>query len=446
MTAARDNPEQRPEPWFVTDAEIVREFQRRGLTGRDAKMAVAALEKQPGWPFRHRNLMERRIGMYPKIADAPGLRWRQRKGGVLVALWIARLNMVKRGYRPETQELWRGRADELDDIDAVRIQAECIRLQDEMSHFLSGGHRMPTFFDGTIGALVDFYQGDKDSPYHKLRYASRRSYDQVLRTIKAKVGARHLASITFRDLNSWYEKARWPKGEDGPDQPYSGHFFMTAVRFLVKFGIVAELYKPDETNHCLRLSTILSKMEFEKGTPRTLHLDREMAERVIAEAHRQGRPSIALAQAFAPKPAVKRKPLTKAQRKKLLADWNGCCCICEDKIRDGEPWQDEHIIALHHGGGNEWTNRGPAHVRCALGKNKTDAKISAKGRRLRGETCAKPRGRPIQNRGFQKRTTAYVWATRKFSHPSRRGMAERAERADVGNDGRLLARYVRGRL
>lgn len=40
------------EPWFVTDAEIVQEFHRRGLTIRDAKIAVAALEKLPGWPFR----------------------------------------------------------------------------------------------------------------------------------------------------------------------------------------------------------------------------------------------------------------------------------------------------------------------------------------------------------------------------------------------------------
>lgn len=40
------------EPWFLTDSEIVREFQRRGLTLRDARMAVAALEKMQGWPFR----------------------------------------------------------------------------------------------------------------------------------------------------------------------------------------------------------------------------------------------------------------------------------------------------------------------------------------------------------------------------------------------------------
>lgn len=82
--------------------------------------------------------------------------------------------------------------------------------------------------------------------------------------------------------------------------------------------------------------------------------------------------------------AIKRKPLTKKQRDKLFHEYNGICCLCEKQIIG--KWRDEHINALHLGGSNEWKNRGPAHIHCALEKDKRDAKLIAKGRRLRGET------------------------------------------------------------
>lgn len=234
--------------------------------------------------------------MKPKIENAPGLRWRQRKSGIWVALWIARPDIVRRGFRPETQELWRG--SELDELETVRIQGECIRLQDEMRRYLTNGHRLPTQFDGTFGSLIEFYQGDKDSPYHKLRHHSRKAYDGTLKRIRKLIGDRNLSNVTFRDLKGWYEKARWPQGDDGPDHAYGAHFFMTVIRFLVKFGSVAELYGPDEKDHCLRLSTILKEMEFEGGRPRWQHLDRDMAGKIITEAPKHGRPSVALAQAL----------------------------------------------------------------------------------------------------------------------------------------------------
>src|SRR5262249_26237990 len=43
----------------------------------------------------------------PKIDNAPGLKWRPRKGG-WEARWRAREDLVKRGYEPKIQRLWAG--------------------------------------------------------------------------------------------------------------------------------------------------------------------------------------------------------------------------------------------------------------------------------------------------------------------------------------------------
>jgi 5-methylcytosine-specific restriction protein A len=85
-----------------------------------------------------------------------------------------------------------------------------------------------------------------------------------------------------------------------------------------------------------------------------------------------------------PVDAIKRRPLSKSQRDELFQERQGICYLCKKPIIG--KWRDEHIIALHLGGTNEWENRAPVHVHCALAKNKKDMKLIAKGRRLRGET------------------------------------------------------------
>jgi len=77
-----------------------------------------------------------------------------------------------------------------------------------------------------------------------------------------------------------------------------------------------------------------------------------------------------------------RKPLTKAQRVKLFFERDGECCICKGKIAVGEKWIDEHIKPLAMGGGNEWENRGCAHIPCAKGKTKTDIGQISKAKRV----------------------------------------------------------------
>ncbi len=61
-----------------------------------------------------------------------------------------------------------------------------------------------------------------------------------------------------------------------------------------------------------------------------------------------------------------RKPLTPTQRLKLFEDERGLCCICGLKIVG--KFIDEHKRALGLAGGNERSNRGVAHPKCAAVK------------------------------------------------------------------------------
>lgn len=76
-----------------------------------------------------------------------------------------------------------------------------------------------------------------------------------------------------------------------------------------------------------------------------------------------------------------RKPLSTTQRVKLFFERKGECCICHGKIGPTEAWIDEHIIPLALGGGNEWDNRGCAHVKCAKDKTRQDMADIAKAKR-----------------------------------------------------------------
>lgn len=103
---------------------------------------------------------------------------------------------------------------------------------------------------------------------------------------------------------------------------------------------------------------------------------------------------------------TKRKPLTPTQRLKMFEAHKGVCCICNQQIKAGEKWLDEHIRPLGLGGSNDLTNRAPAHVVCAagktFGKDGDNARIAkAKRVKMRHLGISKSKQK-IQSRGFSK--------------------------------------------
>ncbi len=83
-------------------------------------------------------------------------------------------------------------------------------------------------------------------------------------------------------------------------------------------------------------------------------------------------------------------------RVRVFERMNGRCGVCTRKIRAGEPWTCEHLVALINGGENRETNLGVTCQNCLPAKNAADvAEKSAVYRKKAkhlgaGSTAARP--------------------------------------------------------
>src|SRR5438045_836507 len=129
--------------------------------------------------------MEWRTSMHSDL-PTPGLKRRRRKTGRDKGYWVARADLVKAGYRPETVPL----SYDLDDrAQAGLISAACMRLQAEMLEW-SAGHRSDLArFDGTIAGLSRRFQTDAASPFNRTwKWKVREKEVYTLRTIEKAFG------------------------------------------------------------------------------------------------------------------------------------------------------------------------------------------------------------------------------------------------------------------
>lgn len=222
----------------------------------------------------------------PRIEDAPGLVWRERKK-TWVAYWQARSDLVKRGYAPGAKKLWEG--VEPDDIDKAEIASECNELQSAMLIWGrerdAGGKLYPLV---TVSNLIHKYQKDEDSPFHKKQYEARQGKAALLKRIDTRFGDVMLAEITGRMILSWYKE--W---SDGGQKVSAGGAFIATLRTLFRFG--AGLLDDAE---CSRLAGTLSSQSYKGTKPREVALTAAQATAVRKAAHARGWPFMALAQAI----------------------------------------------------------------------------------------------------------------------------------------------------
>jgi hypothetical protein len=219
----------------------------------------------------------------PKVENAPGLKWRARKEG-WVAFWECRTEIAHRGFKPVMVPLFRGY--EPSEIDRQYMSDVCCKMQDTMLVWARGGLPTETEFDGTVASLAMCYQTDRHSGFLKNRFVTRQNYAGLMKRITKDHGAARIVELKGRDMLDWHEA--WA---------HSGipmaHALMRMFRGMVGFGMTIL-----DDDHCARLSAILSKQRFEMGKPRVDTLTAEMVVAVRAEAHKQGHPAIALAQAI----------------------------------------------------------------------------------------------------------------------------------------------------
>lgn len=221
----------------------------------------------------------------PKIENAPGLTWRPRKNG-WEARWQCRTDLAQRGYAIKSVGIWSG-AEPPTDLEASFIQDRCNSLQAEMLVWGRDGLPQVSEFGGTVRSLIDCYQTDRDSPFRKLRYETRRFYRQLCKRIETDFGETPVGDIKARQILHWHA------GIKDEGKVAMAHALVGMFRTLCSFGSTFL-----EDDGCAKLSGVLSNMRFEMPKPRNERLTAEQAVLIRAQAHKAGWHSIALAQAF----------------------------------------------------------------------------------------------------------------------------------------------------
>jgi hypothetical protein len=224
--------------------------------------------------------------MKPHVENAPGLIWREKENG-WTAVWRARDDIIKLGFRPKNETLWSGH--EPTETEAAYIADYCRRLQDEMLAFGRGHQPQINAFDGTLKSLINCYQTDPASPFHKKRFGSRQSQTYNQARLMRDYGHEELIDINARLFLQWHKAWLGPEGK----KVSMGHAFIAELRMLFSFG--ATLL---EDRECERLSGVLHKMRFENTKARVSILTAEMATAFRKHAHARGWNYMALGQAI----------------------------------------------------------------------------------------------------------------------------------------------------
>ncbi len=276
----------------------------------------------------------------PRLPDAaPGLVWRKRKRkNEWVATWLARTDIIKRGYLPRHIELWSGA--ELDEAHAADIIQRCQHQQFDM---LTWGKELPPpeevlpdKLTGSLKSLIHCYRTDKDSPYQKNRFHVRRGRDSILRRIVARYGEEMLSDIKWRTLLGWHRD--WSANGHA-----SGLSFVGQLRALFSFGALLE--DPD----CERLCGVMHKMRFTGMAPRGKKVTAEYAELIRTAARDHfGWPSISLGQAFQFECTLRQKDVI-GEFVPLSEPGVSAVIVGDQKWLRGIVWQevDENLILKH---------------------------------------------------------------------------------------------------
>lgn len=223
---------------------------------------------------------------HPRITDAPGHIWRKHARG-WECRWQARTDLVAKGFTPKSKQLFVG--EEPTETEIAFIQDTCRRLQDEMLIFGRGDLPVVSQFDGSLRSLINCYQTDPDSSYHKLRFGVRENTDRLLRRLAAERGDEDLGDINGRTILAWHKV--WT---DNGKKISMGAAFVGQIRTLFSFG--ASIL---ESSECDRLCTLMSRQRFEGTRSRKVSLSAEQADAVRYKARLHfGWPSLSLAQAF----------------------------------------------------------------------------------------------------------------------------------------------------
>ena len=138
-----------------------------------------------------------------KDQKAPGLKWRPRRDGTSVAYWLARPDLIKKGYEPKSVRLHYSPGD-------PAIAERCHALQAEMLAWSEkeSGEKRVAIYDGTLASLVRLYETHNDSPYHELEPSTQAAYSKTMAILMKHKGKRRVDKVIGLDVKRWYKEIR----------------------------------------------------------------------------------------------------------------------------------------------------------------------------------------------------------------------------------------------
>jgi len=219
------------------------------------------------------------------MIDAPGLKKKKNKDGSVREYWMARADIVSRGFRPSSVRLHYPDTDE----GRNQLAARCHILQAEMLAWSSRGGQASPAFDGTLKSLSKLFQTDVDSPYLGMKWNSRKNVTQSLVIIEKTVGDRNIGKLLGTDFKRWHREWGSPIDAESPARPWRAKHTMDVTRQLVSYGVTLGY------EDCFRADTILGKIRFKTPPARTSIMTADHVEAIRIVAHATGWPSVALA-------------------------------------------------------------------------------------------------------------------------------------------------------
>lgn len=211
----------------------------------------------------------------PRSEKAPGLVTRTRRDGSQVAYWVARKDLVAKGYLPKSVRLHYAPDD-------PALEARCRILQHEMLEWSAGIRRQASVYDGTFASLARYYETHPDSPYHDLRPTTQRTYSKTLANLMRHKGDRLVANVDGSDVRRWYKELAEANSKGW------AYFTVNVLKAVLSFGATKRL------EECRLLRAELRDAKFSAPGRRKERLTYRQVLAFRDAAHADGMPWMAL--------------------------------------------------------------------------------------------------------------------------------------------------------
>ncbi len=214
-------------------------------------------------------------------ARAPGLTWRNGR-----PVWRATKTAIAAGYPVKNVNL----SSYLNQ--PVLLVQRCERLQAEMLAWVSGRKGRITEFDGTIRSLIEVWQSDPESPYHKLKSSTKKPYDVYARMVIMEVGLKLIDDVDGRDVKRWFNAWAKPKKSGAPLRIPKARTAIAVIKSALSFGIMCR------KAGCAAFKAVLAEVDFPVPASRTTAPTADDITKVRKAARAVGHSAAALAYAI----------------------------------------------------------------------------------------------------------------------------------------------------